>query len=269
MFRVPPFPARLVAAALLVACAALVLLPWFVRNGRLAGRPMLSTAGEHNLFLYNAATVVAAENRVSLADARDLMRAETEKDGGALDTLDEPVFWKRLTPTAWKHVLRRPFVAAGVQLAGFVSTLAGPISLRPLLVHSGAAAEGTPNAAQKALADVSRGRLGSGLSALWRSRVSRLGWFGIPVFALAALFQLALMLLAIVGLASVSDRRRSPGSSHPCRPSLAHLLWPVLYFTLLAGALGEARMRAPVEPLLAILAAAGWYSLRDRRKQEA
>lgn len=241
---------RLLSAAILLACAALVVLPWFARNAKLSGRWMLSTAGEHNLFLYNAATVVAAEQGVDLAVARDIMRAEAAARSGPVDTLNEARLWRTLTPIAWQHVLKQPWIASKVQVIGFFSTLFSPISLRPLAVHSGASQEQVPNVAQAALALFLHSRVGAGFKLLWQARVKQLGAFAAAAFVLALCFNLGLLVLGVAFFVS-----RSSFIVH--RSSLSWLLWPVLYFSLLTGALGDARMRVPIEPLLCIFAAAG------------
>jgi hypothetical protein len=149
-------------------------------------------------------------------------------------------------------VLHKPWLAAKVQLLGFFSTLLSPISARPLAVHSGARPYEEPNAAQKALALLTHGRIAAAFNTLWQTRLRQLGTFAIIVFILALCFELGLLVLALSFIVH--------------RSSFLWLLWPVLYFTLLTGALGEARMRVPIEPLLAILAAAGVIALTKKAR---
>ena len=269
-------PRSWAAALLLLASFAFVVSPWVIRNATLTGRWILTTAGEHNLFLYNAATVVAAENNVSLVEARDMMREEAAARFGPVDTLDEARFWNKLSPIAWRHVLRRPWLAAKVQIVGFFSTLLSPVSLRPLAVHSGASPSQESNVAQKALALLASGRFGQAFHTLWQGRLAGLGVFGVIVFLLALVFELGLLVFAAIGLlkelvkrtrcrkAVTSGSGSNPSTSFP----VLWLLWPILYFTLLTGALGEARMRVPVEPLLAILAAVGLNRLHKPNRAE-
>ncbi len=232
-------------ALILPACASLVVLPWVLRNGKATGRYVVSTAGEHNLVLYNAATAISAERGVTLVEARDLMRDEAIAESGPLDTLDMAHYWQRLSPVAWRHVLARPVTALKIQAIGFVSSLAMPLSFRPLLVHSGVTAIGEQYTGQQAGALLSRGRPFAALRALWDARLSRLGAAGITLLALAALFHLLLLVTAAIGIFSRSGR------------SLLWLLLPIAYFLLVTGALGDARFRAPIEPLLCLFAAVG------------
>jgi len=244
-------------ALVLPACALLVVLPWVLRNGVRTGRYVVSTAGEHNLVLYNAATIISAERGISLVEARDLMRDEAVAESGPLDTLDMARYWERLAPVAWRHVFARPLTALKLQVVGFLSSLAMPLSFRPLLVHSGVPEIGSQYTGQKAGALLSQGRLLAALRALWDARISRLGASGITLLALAALFHLLLLIAAAVGLFAKSGR------------SLLWLLLPVAYFLVLTGALGDARFRAPVEPFLCLFAAVGLTRAQAQAQAQA
>ncbi|MEO0081474.1 MAG: glycosyltransferase family 39 protein [candidate division WOR-3 bacterium] len=252
---------RLLSPLLLLAGTALVVLPLFVRNARLTGRWVLSTTAEHNLVLYNAATVLALDQNVSLAEARELMKLEAEAPSFApLDTLNMARYWQRLTPVAWRHILRKPWLALRVQLLGFVSTLASPISLRPLAVHSGTDPGQEPNVAQRALTALARGQLVEAARLVWQSRLARLGWFGVTTFTAALIFQLGVLILVLLLL--VRHLFLHTRFSFPLAHDTMLLLFlTILYFALPTGALGEARMRAPIEPVLAVLAAAATRTL--------
>ena len=234
-------------------CAALVVAPWVMRNGRRTGRLTVSTAAEHNLYLYNAATVVAAKKNVSIAQARDIMRAEAQEQHGPLNVDDEARFWSAVTPVAWRWVRSDPVTALKVQALGFVSCFVTPVGIQPLLVHAGADV-GPPRVMQRTLALLSRGRLREAALLLWQERLAHLPVFATVVLGVASLHLLLLLAFGLVGLV----RRGSSG--------FAWLLLPVLYFTLLAGPVGEARFRAPIEPLLCLFAGVGLAALlgRDR-----
>jgi 4-amino-4-deoxy-L-arabinose transferase-like glycosyltransferase len=254
-----PFRRRLGAAGLALACSVLAVLPWTWRNARVSGRWLVSTAGEHNLFLYNGATALAAADGVSFEAARDSMRLEAERRFGPLDPADEGRFWQALGRVGVETLLRHPLPAVASQLGGFAARLAAPISLQPQLVHAGRTPQRS-RAWQDALALVARGNPVAGARLMFNERLARSGPFALVVLVLAGLFQLCLLVLAVIGLARGRRRR------------LAWLLVPVLYFTLLAGPVGEARFRAPIEPLLCLIAAAAFAAgpaAGSRRRQLA
>lgn len=234
-----------------VLAAGLTVAPWFARNHRLSGRVILSTAAERNLFLYNAATVIASERGITIAEARDLMQDEARERFGELDSTDEPGYWARLGAIGRERFLGRPARAAAVQLAGFTANFLVPVGASPLLAHAGAAESDEPHVMQRALGLAARGRVGAAWRLVRESRLRRAGAFFWLWLALAALHVALLLALAAAGL-------RAKGAGW--------LLLPVLYFTLLTGPVGEARFRAPVEPALAVLAAVGLA--RTRRPQE-
>ncbi len=238
-----------------LACASIVALPWVMRNGRTSGRYIVSTAGEHNTFLYNAATVLAADKNISLADARDTMRLEAVNRFGRLDTSDEAGFWRKLSAVAWPHMLRRPLLTTAIQLAGCGACFLSPISLQPLMVHSGTRDTGEPRVFQRSMALAARGKFGPAIRLVYNQRLKGFGAFPLTVLILAALFQFGVLMFGVIGVFS--------GVGRSCR----WLLLSVLYFTLLVGPVGEARFRAPIEPVLILFAAVGLVRFcRARRK---
>ncbi len=243
---------RSLNAALVVFCAALTVLPWLARNQKLTGRWLLSTAGEHNLFLFNAAAALAVKNNITLTEARELMRREATARFGLLDTTNEAQFWQRLSQIAWRHILQTPGPAIEMQLLGFFFTLFSPISIRPLAVHSGTNLTAEPHLMQQILANLARGRLKEAATSAWHNRLSQLGIFGLSVLIAASIFQLGLLVLTFKSLLSRQGR------------TLVWFIGPILYFSLLTGPLGEARMRVPFEPLLAISAAASLVSSKAK-----
>jgi 4-amino-4-deoxy-L-arabinose transferase-like glycosyltransferase len=244
-----------------LACASIVVMPWVVRNGRATGRYIVSTAAEHNLYLYNAAAIVAADKGVTLVKARDSMFREAQARFASLDSTDEASFWQDLSKVAWQHVAGRPWLALETSAIGFLGSFVLPISVRPLLVHSGAGTNPdygpNPHVAQEAVRLLARGHVASSVRLVWHERLENVPGFVLGALLAASLFQVLLMASAVVGLLV----RRSRG--------LLWLLLPILYFTLTTGPLGDARFRAPVEPLLAVLAAAGLAALSSRGSMPA
>jgi hypothetical protein len=232
------------SSAVLLACASVVIAPWVIRNGAKTGRYIISTASEHNIYLYDAATVLASEKGITIPQARDSMMAEAQARFGPLDTNDEATMWQKLTAVARPHFFGNPALAARVWLLGFPADFLTPISPGPLLIHAGASpAAGGPNVLQSTIGLLAKGRVGEAFRIAWQARAGSVPPFALVVFAIAAFFNL---ILIIFGFIALFLRR-----SH----SLLWLLLPILYFTLLTGTVGDARFRAPIEPLLCLFAA--------------
>ena len=90
---------------------------------------------------------------------------------------------------------------------------------------------------------MAKGKVIQAFGKAWRVRVGGAPLFIIVVLVAAALFNLVLIWY---GTASLFLRRTR---------GLLWLLLPILYFTLLTGTVGDARFRAPIEPLLCLFAA--------------
>jgi hypothetical protein len=229
---------------ILLAAASVVVAPWVIRNGAKTGRYIISTASEHNIYLYDAATVVAAEKGITIPEARDSMLAEAQARFGPIDTTDEATMWQKLSSVARSNFLRRPGLAAPVWLFGVAADFLNPISVGPLLIHAGSSpAPGSANLLQSSLGLLAKGRFADAFRTAWRVRVGGAPLFILVVLAVATLFNLVLIWFGIASL----FLRRTRG--------LLWLLLPILYFTLLTGTVGDARFRAPIEPLLCLFAA--------------
>lgn len=234
----------LIAPLILLACSSIVIAPWVIRNGQKTGRYIISTASEHNIYLYDAATVLASEKGITIPQARDSMMAEAQAEFGPIDTTDEATMWQKLSAVARSHFFRRPALAAPVWLFGVFADFLNPISVGPLLIHAGSSpAPGSANLLQSSLALLTKGRVTQAFSTAWRVRVGGAPLFILVVLAGAALFNLILIWF---GFASLFLRRTR---------GLFWLLLPILYFTSVTGTVGDARFRAPIEPLLCLFAA--------------
>jgi hypothetical protein len=249
VFR-PPIPrpiahrSWLVPPVLFLACASVIVAPWVIRNGRKAGRHIISTASEHNIYLYDAATVFASQKGITIPQARDVMKAEAENEFGPIDTTDEATMWNKLATVARRHLFRKPALFAPVWLFGVAADFLNPISVGPLLIHSGASpAAGSANLLQSSLAQLVKGKVTQAFKTAWKVRVGGAPTFVLVALGLASLFNLILIWFGLAGL----FMRRSSG--------LHWLLLPVIYFTFVTGTVGDARFRAPIEPLLCIFAA--------------
>jgi hypothetical protein len=238
------WPWGIAHSALLLAGASIVVAPWVIRNGAKTGRYLISTASEHNIYLYDAATVVAADKGITIPQARDSMMEEAQEKFGPIDTTDEATMWQKLAAVARPHLLRKPALAAPIWLFGVAADFLNPISVGPLLIHSGASpAAGSANLLQSSLALLVKGKITQAFTTAWRVRVGGAPLFILVVLACAALFNLILIWFGFASLFLPRTR------------GLLWLLLPILYFTLLTGTVGDARFRAPIEPLLCLFAA--------------
>lgn len=235
-------------SALLLAAVSIVVAPWVIRNERVAGRHIISTAFDYNICEYTGALTLAADKLIPLAEARDSMVARAQVLFGPLDTNDQASYWAALGRVGWQQALARPLLAAKIHAAGSSGGLLMPLSIRPLLVFSGAhpesgTTEGT-HVAQQTIQLVARGKAGQALALIWRERLARMPALALAILTYAVLFHITLLVSCVVGL----FRRRSRG--------LLWLLLAIVYFILLTGPVGEARFRVPIEPLLCLFAAA-------------
>jgi len=247
LFRRPPFrfrPSSFIPPLVFLGAASIVVAPWVIRNGTKTGRYIISTASEHNIYLYDAATVVASQKGITIPQARDSMMAEAERQFGKIDTTNEATMWQQLASVARRRFFARPALAVPVWLLGVAANFLNPISVGPLLIHSGASpAPGSENLLQSSLALLAKGKVRQAFTTAWQMRVGGAPGFILVVLGLAALFNLILIWFGLAGL----FLRRTRG--------LYWLLLPILYFTLVTGTVGDARFRAPIEPLLCLFAA--------------
>jgi len=229
---------------LLLAAASIVVVPWVFRNGAMTGRYIVTTASEHNVQLYDAATVVAAEKHITIPQARDSLMAEAVARYGSIDTTDEATMWQKLAAVSRPHLFRHPELAVPIWLLGVSADFLNPVSVGPLLIHSGSSpSPDSRNLLQTSLGLLTQGRVMQAFSTAWRVRVGGAPLFMLVVLGLATVFNLFLIWFS---LASLFLRRTR---------CLFWLLLPILYFTFVTGTVGDARFRAPIEPLLCMFAA--------------
>jgi 4-amino-4-deoxy-L-arabinose transferase-like glycosyltransferase len=246
-FRVRNWQLGIRNSVLLLACASVVVAPWVIRNQRVAGRYIISTVFDYNISVYTAALTLASDKLIPLNDARDSMVARAQAQFGPLDTNDQASYWAAMGKVGWQQALARPLLAAKLHAAGSIGGLLMPLSVRSLLVFSGAHPEygttGATHVAQQTIQLVARGRLGQVLDLIWKERLSRMPGLALGILAYAILFHATLL---ISGFVALFLRR-----SH----NLLWLLLPILYLVALTGPVGEARFRVPIEPLLCLFAA--------------
>jgi len=261
-----------------------VVLPWILRNGMATGRYILSTAVEHNAYLYDGAAVLAAAEDISTLEAQARIRVEAQRRR-PVDPPDEAHFWIGRAGVAWEVMREHPGRTVLMRASGAAASLGLPISLRPLLVHCGVLEDVAPGPQRTVSQDASRaldrGRWQESVRLIWRDRLRLLPPWGWAFLTCAILFHTLLLggamaalfsrtsvahhhdgvLLGGTSAAQVSTtpppagEKRVADRAHEARLDVRWLSVPILYFILAAGAAGDPRFRAPVEPILCILAA--------------
>ncbi len=230
-----------VGAATIVG-AAMVVLPWSLRNLATHGVFAFSGVGERTFFNFNIAQVKAEAEGTT----RDLAASEIGSTGSDLrDTLEV--------------ITQYPGAFAAEQAKGLTRTLIG------LEAGSWVRLFGLPEGLQAGLGVTSAlldGDAGLALSRLQRVLADPRTGPIIGIAVVAEAMTAALYVLAAVFLAS--GRPRGDWG-------VLLLVLTALVLVIIPGAAGQARFRVPVEPLLAVLAAAGWRVLvqRGRHRQAA
>jgi hypothetical protein len=232
---------RLVLAAL-ACCAALA--PWWWRNTRLYGRPVISTVGGVNLLTYNVAAVLARREGLGFWEGRYLVWEYWDAYYAALPVkpANEVEDSEAMRQAAMQVIRASPLEFA------WVNTLESLNSLRPGVaqltvflqpgVYDEAVGEGDISPATGSLSQPLTRALAVGLT----------GYYG-----LAYLFSAA-------GLLAAALRRRWPLLLGAALPAAILLLSP--------GPVANSRFRVPAEPLLGILIVEGacwlWGIIRGR-----
>lgn len=243
LFLLPRSKRLPVAAGVLLGWAALVA-PWHARNLQVNDTSDFSVVGSINLALCRAADVVALRDGVSyeegrarilqaVGDTTDLWRGScgTELRRVAVATaLSEPLLWLRASGREAARMLLIPGESGLSELAGWRELDGGPIG------------------------DLSR------MSAsAWRAR-----WFETEPARLALAGALGLhwfLLASLAGCGVFRATRQQSGSV-----ALVVLVIAVtLAIPALAGCGLYSRFRAPIDPLLAVLAGVGAISARRLR----
>lgn len=95
------------SAVLYLGVFLLVLSPWLLRNKITFNNWNISSLPSYNLYFYNAATVIAAENKIGTGRAQQLLLEKAQKDTGAKDRGDlfDPKYSGYLQSSAFKIIL--------------------------------------------------------------------------------------------------------------------------------------------------------------------
>lgn len=225
---------RRVAAWLLGA--ALLVVPWIVRNDRVFHHAEISTSGAYNLLVLQAAPVEADLRRVTVQSAVDSLLREAdllcirEHGRSSTDPFTQSECWNRLALRCLRaHSLLSAkhfatglvFSFANVGTAGLAQILRIPSSGHSVRVHEARSAAALVRDwfASKSMAQISLG------------------------LAIGAYLACTFLLLSIGACRRVGSRAFGRWEGF--------CVAMILYFALVAGAVGEARFRLPAVPFYA------------------
>ncbi len=250
---------RLMTGAMAFAIPAVIVGGWSARNYHIARYPGLSTVGAINMYYYRAADIVARREGILLAATRASFGARL---GVPYERIYEarvqsPELVRRMDRMGLRVVEAHPLDTAAMTLQACVYLALSPIR--------------SPLAAMVGTAGVSAGDgLNAGALSAGRVRATLQTMLRSPMLSALVLFEALLTLLMWIGVVEALIRCARMRSKE-------YRLW-VLYLTiagvvlmvLAAGGEADVRFRAPVVPLLAMVAAIGWFpgqSAAGRRRQ--
>ena len=237
-----PWSRRIRVFAVYLISAILITVPWVVRNQRLLGIPMVSTISSYNLLAYNAASLVADQQGIPIAEARQLLSEQQDKalaEAGLADTeANRARIQGRL---ARRIILAAPFRYLVLHIRE---------DLKGFLPGTGYLSEimGRP-AKHSDLWEVIHSK---GLAAAWAAFIREQAWLPLVVLPFVILL-IAIYADSIIGAAQLLRERKVF--------TFLFLVLPIFYFLLLPGAPSNSRFRIPVMPYFDLLAAYGIMAL--------
>lgn len=236
------------------------LAPWIIRNSIVFKKPIFATTAVVNIFLYNAPTVLASEKGVSLTEARDTIWNKVQAildNNPKLDSTNEVIRAQIGSRVGLKYIFRYPLTYAKIHATSFILNFIVPIGISPLIQYLTGVPltelKIRPRVMQDALALFIRGNIKQAVNLVLKERFYTLSPIGFLILIWAGVFQLFIMVGAIIGLVHFFKKT-------------FYLLIPIIYFTLATGPVCDARLRIPIEPLLIILAGIGYFSLRRNKE---
>ncbi len=239
---------RIASAALALGIPALILAGWAARNYIVAGFPGISTVSAINMYYYRAADIVARQNGTLLDDTHATFGARL---GVPYDRIYEagvqsPELAHRMTEMGLKTVEAHPFEAAIMTAQAFDYLALSPIRTQLANLLGDTAAMHVGNGLNAG--SLNFGRIRRALGAISES----------PLLSALITFQVLTVLLVWVGLVIAILRCANSG--------VDYRLWVlcpaaagVLLLLLASGGEADVRFRVPAIPLLAIVAALGYF----------
>jgi hypothetical protein len=246
-------------AASAIACgiSALVLLGWSARNYEVARYPGLSTVSAINLYYYRAADVVARERGWRLEAARGVFGAELGIPYAHIyeASVQSAELTSRMNHLAMRTLVANPLQTIAITLQSWLYLAAAPLrSQVAVLVGTAGASQGDGlNAGAPSL-----GRLKGVLRLVLQSRI----------LTALVLFEILLTALLWIGIARAVAECVAARAEYRI-----WMLYPAaagaILLVLAAGGEADVRFRAPVIPLLAIVAALGYFPRPGESKSAA
>jgi hypothetical protein len=237
----------LIGGALAFAIPTVIVGAWSLRNYVLAGYLGLSTVGAINMYYYRAANLAARQEGVLLATARDSFGPRLGVPYQMIYEADvqSPELTRRMNQLGFQVLAAHPLETVVMTLQSSIYLALSPIR--------------TPLAEMLGTAGASAGDgLNAGVFSLSRIRTTLMTILTSPVLISLVLLQVFLTIVVWIGIGLALIR---------CAHATAeYRLWVlylsgagVILLTLAAGGEADARFRAPVIPLLAIVAAIGYF----------
>jgi 4-amino-4-deoxy-L-arabinose transferase-like glycosyltransferase len=238
---------RLASAIAVFVISALIPGAWAMRNYQVARYPGLSTVSAINMYFYRAANVVAREKGALLADTRDSFGTTLGVPYEHIYDADvqSPELCGRMNHLAiqilkahWRQAMMMTLQSA-LYLA--VAPMRSPLA-RMLDTTGDSAGDG----------------LNAGAPSVRRLRDVLRRTFQSPILTLVVSFEVVFTLVLWIGVAAAAYRSRNlPGEYRFL--TLYLTLIAIILLALAAGGEADARFRAPVAPLVAIVAALGYF----------
>jgi hypothetical protein len=241
---------RYTAAALAFALSALIVGGWSARNYYVARYPGLSTVGAINIYYYRAADIVARQENSLLAATRASFGARLGVPYELIYSagVQSSELVRRMNQMGLAVIRAHPVEAAAMMLQGSAYLALSPMR-SPLARTIGTA--GSYQGDGLNAGALSAGRVGSAFRAILRS----------PALSVLVLFQVLLTVVLWGGIAAAIVRCVRAQTEY--RLWVAYLMVSgMLMIVLAAGGEADVRFRAPIVPLLAVVAALGYFPRR-------
>lgn len=238
---------RLIAATLAFAIPAMIVGGWSARNYYVARYPGFSTVGAINMYYYRAADIVARRQGILLAATRQTFgtRLGVPYERIYEARVQSPGLVRRMDRMGLQVVEAHPLEAAVMTLQGSAYLALSPIR-SPLAAMMGTAGASTGDG------------LNAGAPSAARIRNTLRKMLQSPALTAAVLFEGLLTLLLWIGIVRAAVGLAKGGPEY--RVWVIYLtIAGILLMVLAAGGEADVRFRAPVIPLLAVVAALGYF----------
>lgn len=243
--------------AIVIAVQLACITPWIIRNKIVFDEYFYSTVSDMNLMRYHAVPLKASlENKPLDLASKELVESAL---GGKTCRNDAEYF--RLTGAgARRYILKHPLPYTGMALLGGLGTLFSPLMMHEAGVFFAGQREPPSGSIMLELISLfSKGHFGDVFSLLWKNRLGYYGIAAFVVFVLYGLFHFAKLgfVLKAYILKGLKDA------------SMLLSLTTGVYMLAFLGLAVVPRLRVPLEPLLALLAAIGIVSKKREKNKEA